>query len=103
MERVHTADDHLFIGYLKSLLEADGIDCHVRNELLLGANGELPPNECWPELWVLHDGDVSAAKSIVAAVLATPLGDTDPWTCTHCEEACEAQFYACWRCGSLRR
>ena len=63
MERIHTADDPIFIGYLKSLLEAEGIACNVRNELLLGGSGELPPNECWPELWVLHEADAQAARA----------------------------------------
>ena len=103
MQRIHTADDHLFNGYLKSLLLAAGIECHVRNELLLGGSGELPPNECWPELWVLHDADARAARSIVANVLVNPPSDADPWTCPHCAEVCEAQFSACWHCGSLRR
>ena len=40
MERIHIADDPIFIGYLKSLLEAEGIACNVRNELLLGGSGE---------------------------------------------------------------
>lgn len=103
MEKIHTADDPIFIGYLKSLLEAEGIACNVRNELLVGGSGELPPNECWPELWVLHEVDVRRARTIVATVLASPPGDGESWACSHCAEECEAQFTACWRCGSLRR
>ena len=52
MEKIHVADDSVLIGYLKSLLEAEGIASIVRNDLLRGAIGELPANECWPELWV---------------------------------------------------
>jgi hypothetical protein len=103
MERIYVADDPIFIGYLKSLLEAAAIDCMVRNELLIGASGELPPNECWPELWVLHETDAAAAHAIVKNVLEVPAVDGNAWICSHCAESCEPQFGACWRCGSLRR
>lgn len=103
MERIHIADDPIFVGYLKSLLEAADIACVVRNELLIGASGELPPNECWPELWVLHAEDAPAAHAIVKKVLEEPPADGHLWTCPHCAEPCEPQFGACWRCGSLRR
>ncbi|HJP34966.1 MAG: DUF2007 domain-containing protein [Gammaproteobacteria bacterium] len=103
MERIHTADDPIFIGYLKSRLEAEGIPCDVRNESLLGGAGELPPNECWPELWVLRETDVAAARAIVKKALEAPPPDAAPWECHHCGEACEPQFNACWRCGALRR
>jgi hypothetical protein len=103
MERIHIADDPIFIGYLKSLLEAEGIACNVRNELLLGGSGELPPNECWPELWVLHEADLDAARAIVEKILRDPPGGGAVWKCFYCGEDCEPQFTACWRCGSLRR
>lgn len=103
MQWIHSADDPIFIGYLKSLLEAEGITCNVRNELLLGGSGELPPNECWPELWVLDDADAATARAIVEKTLAQPPATGTTWECPHCGEACEPQFTACWRCGSLRR
>lgn len=103
MKRIHVADDPIFIGYLKSLLEAHGLACIVRNELLIGASGELPPNECWPELWVLDALDAPAASALVKNALEETPKDAKPWTCPHCAEVCEAQFGACWSCGSLRR
>jgi len=103
MEWIHTADDPIFIGYLKTLLEAQGIACIVRNELLLGGSGELPPSECWPELWVLNDADAGAAQALVSKALADPPAAGPSWACPHCGETCEHQFNACWRCGSLRR
>ena len=102
MEKIHTADDPIFIGYLKSLLDAADIACHVRNELLIGGSGELPPNECWPELWVLHDEDAGAARAIVAKATRELQSDGAPWECAACGEQSEAQFQACWRCGANR-
>ncbi len=102
MQRLYAADDPIFVGYLKTLLEDAGIPAIVRNEHLIGATGELPPHECWPELWVLDDADETAARRIVTAALAAP-AETEAWRCGHCGEHLEPQFNACWRCGALRR
>ena len=102
MQKLHTADDPIFIGYLRSLLEAEGIACNIRNELLIGGSGELPPNECWPEIWVLNDDDFQRATAIVDKARQNPRIDDEPWQCTHCHESSEAQFTACWQCGTIR-
>ena len=57
MRKVHTAESIIEIAHLRNLLEAAGIACYVRNERLGGALGEIPFVECWPELWVLRNGD----------------------------------------------
>ena len=103
MKRIHVADDPILVGYLKSVLEAADIPCIVRNEMLIGASGELPPNECWPELWVLDERDAGAAGAIVAKALEPPPPGESDWICAHCGEDSEAQFQVCWSCGSLRR
>lgn len=103
MKRIHVADDPILVGYLKSVIEAAGIACIVRNEMLIGASGELPPNECWPELWVLDERDASAASAILSQALEAPSPDAAAWICDHCGEDSEAQFQVCWSCGSLRR
>lgn len=72
MQKLHTADDPILIGYLKSLVEAEGIACNVRNEMLIGVSDELPLNECWPELGVPHDTDVLSARKLIERVLNRP-------------------------------
>ncbi len=52
MQRVYSAHDVMTIGYLQQVLEGSGIECMIRNQYLSGAAGGLPPNECWPELWI---------------------------------------------------
>lgn len=103
MEKFHAADDPIFIGYLKSLLEAEGIACNVRNEMLIGGSGELPQNECWPELWVLHDTNVLSAGKLIEKVLNSPPGFGPEWQRLHCQEESQSQFTARWKCGFLRR
>jgi hypothetical protein len=102
LKRVYTADDPILVGYLKSVLADYGIDCMIRNEMLIGGTGELPPNECWPELWVLEDADEATARSLLESALAKQADETERWHCTACGEESEPQFAACWRCGAIR-
>ena len=100
MKRVYSAADPVLVGYLKSVLEEHRIACFVKNEFLRGAAGELPVNECWPELWVLEEREEWLAGQLIAEALA-PAAGTD-WACPECGEICEGAFGLCWRCGALR-
>lgn len=73
----------------------------VKNRLLFGASGELPPTECWPEVWVMEDGDEDRAREIIEAVTAA--GEEGPgWTCPGCGEQLDPVFTQCWNCGRER-
>ena len=97
MKRVYGSHDRLLVGFLHELLTSRGIDCVVRNDFLGGGAGELPPNECWPELWVVDDGDWPQARRLVDEQLAQ--AEAPPWRCPGCGETIEGQFARCWHCG----
>jgi len=82
MHKIYTSPDRLTVFHFKNILESYHIDCVIKNEFLAGAAGELPPNECWPELWVKHANEYSKALEILeknrVGNTATPL----TWTCT---------------------
>ncbi len=84
-------------GHIHSLLEASGIDSYLKNINLTGGIGELPINECWPEVWVINDSDYDAANEIIEATLAQAKIDQN-WDC-QCGESIEGQFAVCWACG----
>lgn len=98
MKRFYVSADALLVGHLKAVLEQHHIPCMVKNLYLQGAVGELPANECWPELWVSDDADFELARQLLAHVLETD-ATAAPWTCRHCGEQIEAQFAQCWNCG----
>ena len=102
MRKVYGSQLFPMVGHLKNVLESHGIDCIVKNEYLGGASGEIPPVECWPELWVMEDNKYDEAAAIVSAAslenLVEPAGR---WTCS-CGENLEGQFTDCWRCGASR-
>ncbi len=102
MERVYTTQDLAMLSHLRNALAAQGIECVLRGQHLLGGVGELPPIECWPELWVLDDRQVTAAKLHIDTLFAMTVKEETPWTCAACGEECPGAFTDCWSCGAVR-
>ena len=99
MKCVYSSHDGLLVDYLHGLLEANGIPCMRRNQFLSGAAGELPPNECWPEVWVADDSDLLRAQTVIHRALEDTEKSANDWVCPDCKERIEAQFVTCWNCG----
>ncbi len=89
------------IYHLKNLLEAEGVHCQIRNELLSRLAGEIPFTECAPQLWLLDERDTERARRIVSDFRLGPVAGP-PWQCSNCGETLEGQFSACWHCGAQR-
>jgi len=102
MKHVYGSHDSILTGQLKILLESNHIPCMLRNDFLSGAAGELPPTECWPELWVIENELAEQARKLIDAFLNFPLGAQQVWSCPGCNETLEAQFSECWQCGRQR-
>jgi hypothetical protein len=102
MKRLYCSKDPLMIGHLKNVMATFGIKCVARKlDLNIGA-GELPPIECWPELWVIDDEIFNRARSILKKALAPLASVKTPWHCAGCGETIEGQFSECWNCGRDR-
>jgi hypothetical protein len=102
MKRIYTAKDPLMVGHLKNVLATFGIQCVAKNVDLISAAGELPPIECWPELWLIDDAKFSRAQSILKQTLAPLESVKKSWRCASCGETIEGQFTECWSCGRER-
>jgi hypothetical protein len=102
MKKLYSAQNPLMISHLKNILESGGIECAVKNQYLAGAAGELPPIECWPELWVLDERKVDEAREVLERTLAPLRSVSEPWTCRKCGTEVEGQFTECWNCGTDR-
>jgi len=100
MKKVYSSDNVIMAGHIHSLLEANEINCHLRNMSIAGGIGELPINECWPEVWLNDESDYTAAKCLIEDALANADKHED-WKC-QCDELIEGQFDICWSCGSER-
>ncbi len=101
MKRVYSAEHGLMTEHIKDILQEEGINCMIKNLNLAGALGELPPIECWPEVWILEDEDYDRASSIVEDLIKDSDEYRSSWVC-QCGEKIEGQFTACWNCGTVR-
>jgi Putative prokaryotic signal transducing protein len=91
----------LEIHHLKNVLEADGIRCWVKNELLSRLAGEIPFIECAMELHLVREADRPRAE-VLLDIWRHPPPPGAVWTCAGCGESVEGQFGECWRCGAAR-
>ena len=87
--------------HIRDILEEEGINCMIKNLNLAGAMGEIPPIECWPEVWILQDEDYDRANSIVENLIKDSDKYQSSWIC-QCGEKIEGQFTDCWNCGTAR-
>ncbi len=101
MKRVYSAEHGLMTDHIMDILQEEGIICMIKNLNLSGALGELPPIECWPEVWILEDEDYDRASGIVEDLLKESTEYRPSWVC-HCGEIIEGQFTDCWNCGIAR-
>jgi len=98
VKKLYSTDDRVMAGLVQSILEEEGIRCVIKNQSLAGAIGELPPIECWPEVWVIHDEEFVHAQELIDTLI-TPVDNPGPdWKCS-CGETVEGQFLSCWNCG----
>ena len=103
--KVYTSPDLPMVGHMKNILESHGISCTIQNQFSAAAVGDIPVNECWPELRIIDSKQIEKANQIVNAVMAPDSTPITPWRCPVCHETIEGQFTACWNCGtdSLQR
>lgn len=99
MKIVYSAPNISMVSIFQNILEGHGIRCWLKNEFLSAGIGELPPNECWPQLCV-EDDSYLEAKGIVDEALSEK--EMRGWQCASCGESIDGQFTECWNCGRSR-
>ena len=77
-------------------LRHSGIDASVQRYFLGAAAGELPPDQCLPEVWLLDDRQEAQARALLHDLTHVP---QRRWLCA-CGEMVEGGFEACWQCGT---
>ncbi len=95
MKKIFASQNITLIGFYKALLEDNGIAAIVKNYYLTSGVGDLPPNECVPELWIIEDDKWEEAKELLKTDNSTS------WQCA-CGEKMSGQFAQCWKCGRVR-
>ncbi len=69
MKHVFSSPDPARIGLIQSLLDAEGIECEVRNQAVSQAEMGMP---FMTELWVLRDENYGKARDLIRS------GGTNP-------------------------
>lgn len=76
-------------------LQQAGFSASVQRYFLGGLAGELPPDQCLPEVWLALDFEEVPAKKLLHQLQNLP---QRRWLCV-CGELVEGGFEACWKCG----
>ena len=103
MIRLMRAPDLMLAQHWVNLLTQAGISCHLTNRYMQGGAGEIPVDQCGPDIWLENEHDKAAAMQIVEGPVKNELfGARFNWQCDDCREWLEPQFTTCWQCGAAR-
>jgi hypothetical protein len=102
MKRLYRAAHLIEATHLKSLLDSASIDTFLRNENMMRVAGEVPFDQCWPEVWIRDERDEPLARQILDDFTNRRRHRGPAWSCANCNEWLEGQFTACWKCGTSR-
>lgn len=103
MKRLYTDQNSLMVGNIKNIMENNDIECIIKNFMLVGSVGELPPTVCSTELWIINDEQHEQAKQILKEVFSEDKDKDPKWKCSSCGEMIEGQFTDCWNCGQGKK
>jgi hypothetical protein len=78
------------------VLASEGIEASVQRQYLGSAAGELPPDQCLPEVWIQLGRYEVRAKQVLFDLQHLP---QQRWFCV-CGELVEGGFQQCWNCNT---
>ena len=87
-------------AHWQNVLSAAGIRTELRNIYLSSVAGDVPPQDCAAQVWLVNPAQEAQARALVDQAQHPPTGPA--WRCAHCGESHEPQFAQCWRCGNNR-
>ena len=99
MKRVCQAPNVMLATLWADQLRSGGIDASVQRAFASSIAGEIPPDQSLPEVWVLDDDKLDAARTLLDELRHLPWRH---WVCAQCSESVDGPFEQCWNCGALR-
>ncbi len=96
MRRLTTAPNLAIATLWADMLTQAGLDANVQRAYASSIAGEVPPDQCLPEVWVMDDDRLEAARTLLAQ-LRRPQHRL--WVCPACHERIDGPFEQCWNCG----
>jgi uncharacterized protein YlaI len=98
MKRITQAPNLAIATLWCDQLCSEGYPATVQRAYASGIAGHIPPDQALPEVWVVDDRHLDAAKARLAALRNRP---ERRWVCAACDELVEGPFEQCWNCGGL--
>ena len=95
MRRLRQAPNIAIAALWVDMLRQAGISASLQRQFLSSAAGELPPDQCLPEVWIVDDEQLEEARRVLEQFLHVP---QRRWSCS-CGELVEGGFESCWNCG----
>ena len=95
MKRIARAPNAAIAALWADTLAEAGIAASVQRQYLSSVAGEIPPDQCLPEIWITHDAQEAAARGLLDDLQSLP---QHRWHCA-CGELVEGGFESCWNCG----
>lgn len=95
MLRLARAPNIAIAAFWVDALKQAGFSASVQRYFLGGLAGELPPDQCFPEVWLTHDHEKADAEDMLHQLRNMP---QRRWLCV-CGEIVEGGFEQCWQCG----
>jgi len=97
MRRLTTAPNLAIATLWADMLTQGGLDASVQRAYASSIAGEVPPDQCLPEVWVHDDDQLDAARSLLHQLRHPPHRH---WVCRVCHERVDGPFEQCWNCGA---
>jgi uncharacterized protein YlaI len=97
MRRLVTAPNLALATLWADMLTQAGFDANVQRAYASSIAGEVPPDQTLPEVWVVDDAQLEAARKLLAQLRHPP---HRLWVCPACHERIDGPFEQCWNCGA---
>ena len=98
MPRLTQAPNIALAAFWADALSQAGVAASVQRYFLGSVAGELPPDQCLPEVWISNADDEPRARALLDTLLNRP---QYRWHCV-CGETVEGGFDQCWNCSVER-
>ncbi len=96
MRLVYLAANLIDAQIVNDLLSSERISSKILNQSAIGATGEIPLNQVYPEVWIQQDSDYANARVIIEEF--DKHISVEDILCNSCGEYNPGNFEYCWNC-----
>lgn len=81
------------------MLQGAGVAASVQRAHVCALVGQMPPDQCLPEVWVDDPAQLDQARALLDEWQHLP---EERWACRGCHEIVDGPFEQCWNCGAAK-